>query len=140
MIDLERFVQAQQPVYPTVLAELGQGRKRSHWIWYIFPQLAALGFSSTSKFYGLATLADADAYLAHPLLGPRLIECTGAMLVHGGHTALAILGSPDDMKFQSSMTLFARVPDADPLFDEALGQFFGGVADPRTLALIDRPY
>jgi uncharacterized protein (DUF1810 family) len=136
MTGLDRFVQAQAAVYPTALRELSAGRKRTHWIWYIFPQLAGLGFSERSHFYGLASLAEAAAYLAHPVLGPRLVECTAAMLGHGDATALEILGSPDDMKFQSSMTLFGRVAGADPVFAAALGQFFDGREDRRTLALL----
>ena len=136
MTGLDRFVQAQDAVYPTALRELRAGRKRTHWIWYIFPQLAGLGFSERAHFYGLASLAEAAAYLAHPLLGPRLVECAAAMLGHGDATALEILGSPDDMKFQSSMTLFRRVAGADSVFTAALGHFFDGREDGRTLALL----
>src|SRR5215475_1100042 len=105
--DLERFIQAQNPVYSRVLTELSAGRKQSHWMWFIFPQVAGLGFSAMSQRYAIASREEAETYLAHDLLGPRLIECTGLVLAVKGRTINAIFGSPDDAKFRSSMTLFA---------------------------------
>jgi uncharacterized protein (DUF1810 family) len=136
--DLERFVTAQQPVFETVLAELRAGRKRSHWMWFVFPQLRGLGQSSTARYYGIASLEEARAYLAHPLLGPRLDLCTRVVLGSEGPSLRAIFGSPDDMKFRSCMTLFSMVTD-DPTnpFREALDRWCGGLPDERTLALVD---
>ena len=136
--DLERFVAAQAPHWADVRAELASGRKRSHWMWFVFPQLRGLGRSAMAERYGIGSRAEAAAYLAHRLLGPRLVECTGLMLgAPAGKSALAILGSPDDLKFRSSMTLFAAVAgDAGSPFDLALARFFGGRADPATLALL----
>jgi uncharacterized protein (DUF1810 family) len=139
MPGLERFVRAQEPVYASALAELRAGRKRTHWIWYIFPQLYGLGRSARSLLYGIKSSAEASAYIAHPILGPRLIKCTAAMLTHAGATAFEILGSPDDEKFRSSMTLFRHVPGADSIFAAALEKFFGGVDDPLTLAKLQTP-
>jgi uncharacterized protein (DUF1810 family) len=136
--DLERFVTAQAPVFETVLAELRAGRKRSHWMWFVFPQLRGLGQSATARFYGIASLEEARAYLAHPLLGPRLDLCTRLVLGSGSPSLHAIFGSPDDMKFRSCMTLFSLVRDgsANP-FQEALDRWCGGRPDERTLALLD---
>src|SRR3954447_24069050 len=111
--DLNRFVIAQAPVFAAALDELKAGRKRSHWMWFIFPQLRGLGHSSMAQFYGIASLDEGRAYLAHPLLGSRLILCTEAMLEIEGRSLNEILGSPDDMKFCSSMTLFSLVADSD---------------------------
>jgi uncharacterized protein (DUF1810 family) len=133
--DLERFVTAQAPVYVAVLAELAAGHKRSHWMWFVFPQLRGLGMSSTAEFYGIASLAEAEAYLAHPLLGPRLVACTRAVLRHRDRSLREIFGSPDDLKFRSSMTLFAHA-GGDPLFRQALDAFCDGREDERTLALL----
>jgi len=137
--DLERFVAAQAPVWAQVRAELAGGRKRSHWMWFVFPQLRGLGRSAIAERYGIASRAEAAAYLAHPLLGARLVEATRLMITAApGASALAILGSPDDLKFRSSMTLFAAVADgARAPFDAALARYFGGAADPATLALLD---
>lgn len=132
-MDLQRFLDGQSPVMGTVMAELAAGAKRSHWIWFVFPQLAALGRSGTAKFYGIADLDEARAYLAHPVLGARLKTCTRAMLAHRNRSAHAILGSPDDLKFRSCMTLFALAAPEDPLFREALAVFHRGEADPLTL-------
>ncbi len=134
--DLQRFVAAQARVYEQVRAELARGRKASHWMWFVFPQMKALGRSETSRRFGLASLAEARAYLAHPLLGARLDECTRLMLAVAGRSALEILGPPDDLKFCSSMTLFAAVADADAVFSAALDRFCAGAPDPRTLALL----
>ena len=134
--DLERFVAAQAAVYSQVTAELGRGQKASHWIWFVFPQLKSLGRSATARRFGIASRAEAAAYLSHPLLGARLFECTRLMLFVDGKTALEILGSPDDLKFRSSMTLFAAIAGAAPEFQLALAKYFAGQADPATLALL----
>jgi uncharacterized protein (DUF1810 family) len=138
--DLERFVAAQAPVWTRVRDELASGRKRSHWMWFVFPQLRGLGRSAMAERYGIGSRAEAAAYLAHPLLGARLQEATALMLdAEAGRSALAILGSPDDLKFRSSMTLFAAVSAVSTSpFDAALARFFAGVPDPATLALLDR--
>jgi uncharacterized protein (DUF1810 family) len=134
MVDLERFVAAQAPLIDDVMAELQAGRKRTHWMWFVFPQLRALGRSSTAHFYGIASLAEARAYLAHPVLGPRLLDCTRAVLAVQGRTLHEIFGTPDDMKFRSCMTLFSQVTP-EP-FTAALARYCGGEADERTLALL----
>jgi uncharacterized protein (DUF1810 family) len=134
--DLDRFVQAQEPVFDTALAELKAGRKQSHWMWFVFPQLRGLGFSSMAQRYGIGSLDEARAYLAHPVLGFRLRLCTRTMLAVEGRTLNAILGSPDDMKFRSSMTLFALAAgDEDSVFREALDRYCDGRMDDRTLTL-----
>ena len=133
--DLERFVRAQDPVFRAVLAELGQGRKQTHWMWFVFPQIAGLGFSAMSQRYAIGSKAEAKAYLAHPVLGPRLIECTRLVLAVQGRTINAILGAPDDAKFRSSMTLFDAVSN-DPVFDEALARYFAGARDRATLEIL----
>lgn len=138
--DLERFVTAQAPVIDTVLAELRAGRKLSHWMWFIFPQLRGLGHSSTARFYGIASLNEARAYLAHPVLGPRLEACTRAVLAIADRSLHAIFGSPDDMKFRSSMTLFAiAADDRGALFRSALERYCAGDMDDHTLALLKAP-
>lgn len=131
--DFNRFIIAQNAVYKTVLAELKAGRKESHWMWYIFPQIEGLGVSQTSAFYGISGKAEAQAYLSHPVLGPRLIECSKAALAHSAKSAAALFGHPDDLKFQSSMSLFSRAKPCDPVFEDALDAFFGGVACQPTL-------
>jgi uncharacterized protein (DUF1810 family) len=134
---LERFVAAQEGVYPQALAELRLGRKQSHWMWFVFPQMAGLGRSDTARFYGIASAAEARAYLAYPLLGPRLIECAEALLAQPERRAEAIFGAVDAMKLKSSMTLFESVaPDPAP-FAAVLGVFFAGERDAATLGLID---
>lgn len=133
--NLERFVAAQRADYATALAELRRGQKQSHWIWYVFPQLAGLGFSETSRFYGVGSLEEARAYLEHPTLGPRLGECTSAACAHRGRTARQIFAG-DDVKFRSSMTLFAAAGPGERAFADALGQFFDGIGDPATLAIL----
>jgi len=135
-VNLERFVEAQEPVYSQVLVELRRGRKESHWMWFIFPQLAGLGRSRMAHYYGIGSLAEAAAYLSHPLLGPRLAECTDALLAHAGSSAAAILGAVDAVKLRSSMTLFAKVPGASNCFARCLSVFFSGDEDSSTLALI----
>ena len=136
--ELERFVAAQAAVYPQVLAELGRGQKASHWMWFVFPQLKSLGRSATAKRFGIASRAEAAAYLAHPLLGERLLECTRLMLFVEGKDALEVLGSPDDLKFRSSMTLFAALQPTAPEFQLALAKYYAGEADDETLRLLDR--
>ena len=135
---LQRFVDAQRDVYDRVRAELQRGEKQSHWIWFIFPQLRSLGRSATAKFYGISSIDEAAAYLAHPLLGERLRECTRFVLAIRGRTAHQIFSSPDDMKFRSSMSLFAQATRTDGVFAEALGMYFGGEPDPLTIDLIGR--
>lgn len=136
--DLQRFVTAQAPVFDAALEELRAGRKRSHWMWFVFPQLRSLGQSSRAQFYGIASLDEARAYLAHPLLGPRLALCTSAVQESNGPSLHAIFGAPDDVKFVSSMTLFAlAAPDPDNAYRKALERWNGGRIDERTLALIE---
>ncbi|MFC4169744.1 DUF1810 domain-containing protein [Teichococcus aestuarii] len=134
--DLDRFVQAQAPVIDQVRRELAAGQKRSHWMWFVFPQLRGLGHSGMAQRYGIASLAEARAYLAHPVLGSRLRDCAALMNAVPGRSAHDILGSPDDMKFQSSMTLFAQAAPAEPAFAAALDRFYGGARDARTLAAL----
>ena len=131
--DLERFVEAQDPVYGRVRAELAAGRKASHWMWFVFPQLRGLGRSETALFFGISSATEAAAYLAHPVLGGRLRECVELVLNVNDRTAHEIFGSPDDLKFRSSMTLFAAVSPADPLFQRALDRYFDGARDPLTV-------
>ncbi|WP_426958696.1 DUF1810 domain-containing protein [Muricoccus radiodurans] len=137
--DLARFVDAQEEVIATVRRELRAGRKESHWMWFVFPQLRGLGHSSMAHRYGIASIEEARAYLAHPVLGPRLIECTGLVNAVEGRSARDILGSPDDLKFRSSMTLFARARPEEPTFRAGLDKYFGGVPDARTEALLSTP-
>jgi uncharacterized protein (DUF1810 family) len=134
--DLQRFVAAQDPVYARVHAELARGAKQSHWMWFVFPQLKELGRSATARHYGIRSRAEAVAYLAHPLLGARLIECTQLMLAVKGRSALEILGPPDDLKFRSSMTLFGALPSPPPEFAAALDRYFHGAKDVGTMTLL----
>lgn len=133
--DLDRFIDAQSSVYDIALAEIRAGSKRTHWMWFIFPQMAGLGTSSMARRYAITGPGEARAYLEHPVLGPRLRECVRAMLGNAGRTAHEILGSPDDLKLRSCATLFARASN-EPIFQELLDQFYDGVADPRTEALL----
>jgi uncharacterized protein (DUF1810 family) len=135
--DLDRFVQAQAPVYARVVAELSAGRKQSHWMWFIFPQVAGLGFSAMSQRYAIGSRAEAEAYLDHGVLGPRLVACTKLVLAIRDRTIHAIFGAPDDAKFRSSMTLFAAVSD-EPVFAAALDRYFAGERDAATLAILAR--
>jgi len=135
--DLERFVTAQEPVYDQVLAELRHGRKRSHWMWFIFPQLDGLGRSPTARYYAIRGRGEARQYLAHPLLGARLRECTEALLALPAPSISDILGFPDDLKFRSSMTLFSEMSEPDSVFATALDRFFGGKPDDQTLQLLE---
>ena len=132
MFDLNRFIEAQEDVYDLALQELRQGRKQTHWIWFVLPQLQVLGRSSIARTYGIAGLAEAKAYLAHPILGPRLIECTQAILMHRELSAQAMLGPVDALKFRSCLTLFARAAPSMAVFAQALEQFFAGQEDPIT--------
>jgi uncharacterized protein (DUF1810 family) len=134
--DLERFVEAQDRVYDEVRRELAAGRKTTHWMWFVFPQLRGLGHSATAQHYGIGSRDEAASYLQHPVLGARLRECVGRVLAIDGATAHAIFGSPDDLKFRSSMTLFAAVAPSEPLFRRALDKYFEGAADPATLAML----
>jgi len=133
---LDRFVTAQAAVFADVLAELRAGQKRSHWIWFVFPQLRGLGRSEMAEFYGIASPAEAEAYAHHPLLGPRLEQCTRLVNAVEGRPIRQIFGSPDDLKFRSSMTLFARAAPDNGVFRQALGKYFAGEPDPRTLELL----
>jgi uncharacterized protein (DUF1810 family) len=134
--NLQRFIDAQAPVYAQVLAELGAGSKRSHWMWFIFPQIAGLGRSETARYFAIGSREEAAAYLAHPTLGPRLCECCRLTTLVEGRSAREIFGTPDDMKFRSSLTLFAAVAPDDAIFTEALQKFFSGEADRLTLACL----
>jgi uncharacterized protein (DUF1810 family) len=136
--DLERFMRAQQTVYATALAEITAGRKRSHWMWFIFPQIAGLGMSETSRLYAIRSLDEAKAYLVHPVLGPRLVECAEAVLRHTGRSAFEIFGSPDDVKLRSSATLFARVSPPGSVFERVLDTFFDGQRDERTVRMLEK--
>lgn len=134
--DLERFIAAQTDVFAAVEDELRAGRKRSHWMWFIFPQLRGLGHSPTAQFYAIGSLDEARAYLAHAVLGPRLVRCTEHVLALKGRSPNAIFGSPDDLKFHSSMTLFALTDEAsESVFRKALERYFEGRTDDRTRAL-----
>lgn len=133
--DLKRFVSAQEGDYARALAEVRAGRKRTHWMWYVFPQLDGLGSSSTARFYALKSADEARAYLAHPLLGPRLLECSEAALAVEGRTASAIFGFPDDLKLRSCATLFAHISPPDSVFAQLLAKYFDG-PDARTLELL----
>lgn len=133
---LARFVAAQQGSHAQALAELRAGRKRTHWVWYVLPQLRGLGRSEMAERYGIADREEAVAYLAHPVLGPRLVECVNAMLGHRDRTAVAILGEIDAVKFRSCLTLFAQVSKAYGCFDEALALFYAGLPDSETLRML----
>jgi uncharacterized protein (DUF1810 family) len=133
----EHFIRAQNPLYRQVLAELAAGQKATHWMWFIFPQLKALGRSATALRYGLDDLAMAQDYLRHEVLGPRLLECTRLVLGVSGRSANQIFGSPDDMKFRSSMTLFGRADPEQPAFADALARYYDGIEDVRTVELLD---
>lgn len=138
--DLQRFVSAQASMMPQVLAELKVGEKRSHWIWFVFPQMKGLGQSSMSEFYGIGSLDEARAYWQHPVLGPRLEECARLVLAVAKQPIEQILGYPDDLKFRSSMTLFARAVPENAVFNEALKKYFNGEPDHRTLELLGLPH
>ncbi|BBM85620.1 hypothetical protein UABAM_03994 [Candidatus Uabimicrobium amorphum] len=132
---LQRFITAQESVYTRVVKELKNGRKDSHWMWYIFPQIDGLGFSATTKRYSIKSVAEAKAYLAHPILGQRLCECVELILAVEGKSVLQIMGAPDDLKLCSSMTLFSQMSD-NPIFSQILEKYFAGKLDTRTLEIL----
>lgn len=134
--DLSRFVDAQADSYDQALAEIRAGRKRSHWMWYIFPQLRGLGFSSMAQFYGITGREEAEAYLAHLVLGSRLIACAEAAVQHAGRSATEIFGTPDDLKLRSCATLFASVSEPGSIFERLLDVFYAGQPDAKTLQLL----
>lgn len=136
--DLQRFLTAQERNYTDALQEIKRGHKTTHWMWYVFPQVAGLGLSETAKFYAVKDVAEATAYLQHPVLGKRLVEISEAMLQLPGNDPYKILGSPDDIKLQSSMTLFGALPDAPPVFQQVLEKYYGGKKDGRTLEIIGK--
>ncbi len=136
-MNLQRFLDAQAPVIDVVMAELKAGVKRTHWMWFIFPQVKTLGRSSTARYYGIDSVDEARAYSAHPVLGERLRACTRAVLAHHDKSANAIFGSPDDLKFRSSMTLFSIAAPEEPLFRQALEQFYAGRVDPLPVTSCD---
>ena len=131
--DLKRFLDAQQEIYPIALQEIRAGRKQSHWMWFIFPQIDGLGSSPTARHYAIKSKDEAEAYLRHPVLGTRLLECAEAVLRISGHSVREIFGSPDDLKLRSSATLFAAVAPAGSAFERVLERYFGGQPDQRTL-------
>lgn len=134
--DLDRFVRAQEHDYADALAEIRAGRKQSHWMWYVFPQVAGLGYSAASQRYAIKSRAEAEAYLRHPILGPRLVEIAEAALSVEGRSARAIFGSPDDLKLKSSATLFAQVAPAGSVFERLLAKYFAGERDEQTRRLL----
>ena len=137
--DLERFVRAQEPVFATALAELRAGKKQTHWMWFVFPQLRDLGRSALAQHYGINSLGEAAAYLEHPVLGPRLRQCVEAVLALQGRSLRQIFGTPDDIKFCSSMTLFALAAGEESVFQDALNRYTNGVMDQLTVDLVKPP-
>jgi uncharacterized protein (DUF1810 family) len=135
--DLVRFLEAQNHVYLKALDEIKSGQKRSHWMWYIFPQMKGLGSSENARYFGIKSLDEAAAYVQHPILGKHLIEITKALLTIEGKSASDIFGYPDDLKLHSSMTLFSKVENADPVFNEVLKKYFNGVLDQGTLKILE---
>jgi uncharacterized protein (DUF1810 family) len=136
---LEKFIIAQQSDFAMALSEIMAGKKRSHWIWYIFPQIQGLGQSVTSKYYAISDIEEAGVFLNHPVLGKRLIRISRELLDLPSNDAYVIFGSPDDLKLKSSMTLFSMVPAADPVFDEAIKKFFNGEKDEKTIRILNSP-
>jgi uncharacterized protein (DUF1810 family) len=136
--NLNRFTSAQEGIYNRVLAELKNGEKRTHWMWFIFPQIDGLGFSSASKYYAIKSIEEARHFLSHPALGKRLLECAEAVLAVEGRSVAEIFGYPDDMKLKSCMTLFVSVSDAHPVFVRVLEKYFNGEHDARTLQLLEQ--
>jgi uncharacterized protein (DUF1810 family) len=136
MNDLKRFIEAQENDFERALAEIKGGRKQSHWMWYVFPQIAGLGFSPTSKFYAIKDRAEAENYLEHSVLGKRLVEISNALLEVEGKTADQIFGSPDDVKLKSAMTLFGALENTNPVFQRVLDKYFDGAKDGRTLEML----
>lgn len=133
---LNHFLEAQNDTYERALSEIRQGRKETHWMWFIFPQLKGLGRTEIARYYGLSDLQEATDYLHHPVLGPRLVDISKALLRQPGRDPFVVFGKPDDRKLRSCMTLFAHVSGADPVFREVLGAFYGGSEDPLTLQLL----
>ena len=138
--DLRRFLDAQQGTYEVALSEIRQGQKRSHWMWFVFPQYAGLGLSPTSQRYAIKSIAEAEAYLGHPVLGRRLVECADALLRIEGRSARQIFDSSDDVKLKSSATLFAHVSPAGSVFERVLDKYFGGERDDKSLQLLSAPH
>ena len=136
---LNRFIEAQERDYPQAVSEIRRGQKRTHWMWYIFPQFDGLGFSATSRHYSIKSVAEATAYLNHPVLGPRLLECVAAALSVDNRSAYEVFGSPDDMKLRSCATLFAYVSPAGSVFERLLEKYFQGERDSKTLTLLNAP-
>jgi uncharacterized protein (DUF1810 family) len=137
MSNLNRFIEAQAESYPAAFTEISSGRKRTHWMWYIFPQVKGLGFSQTSKYYAIEDINEAAEFLKHPVLGGRLINISKELLKLATNNATNIFGGPDDLKLKSSMTLFSCVPDSDPVFQQVLDKFFDGTKDENTLKIIE---
>jgi len=135
---LDRFLSAQDKNYREALSEISNGRKLTHWMWYVFPQISGLGTSDMAKLYAIENFEEAQAYFNHPVLGKRLVEIADALLKHKNKSALEILGSPDDLKLHSSMTLFSKVDHADPVFDKILHHFYDGTPDQGTLAQLEK--
>ncbi len=136
--NLKRFTDAQARNYADALAEIKSGRKRSHWMWYVFPQIKGLGFSEMAQFYAIQNLDEATAYLQHPVLGKRLLEISAALLQLQSSNATQVMGNPDDLKLKSSMTLFAALPNTDPVFEAVLDKFYNGKKDSKTLEIIGK--
>ncbi len=134
--NLNRFINAQKTDYAVALSEIKNGRKQSHWMWYIFPQIHGLGFSETSRFYAIKNMQEAEAFLNHEVLGPRLIDICNELLKLETNNAHQIFGSPDDVKLKSSMTLFSLLPDPNPVFQSVLNKFFHGIKDMKTMEII----
>jgi uncharacterized protein (DUF1810 family) len=135
---LQRFVEAQSRNYNDALAEIKSGRKKTHWMWYVFPQIQGLGFSETAKFYAIQDAQEAEAYLHHPVLGGRLLAISQALLELTSNDPYRLVGSPDDMKLQSSMTLFGALPNANPVFQAVLDKFYNGEKDRKTLQILGK--
>ena len=138
--NLQRFINAQEKAYSIALSEIRNGKKQSHWMWYIFPQIKGLGFSETSKFYAIKDLNEAEEFLNHPELGSRFIQICNELLFLESNDATKIFGKPDDAKLRSSMTLFSALPNTHPVFKKVLDKFFDGKKDPNTLKLIESNY
>jgi uncharacterized protein (DUF1810 family) len=136
--NLDRFIEAQEGSYNRALSEIKNGRKQSHWMWYIFPQIQGLGFSETAMFYAITDIDEAEEYLKHPVLGSRLVEISKELLALPGNDPNKILGSPDDVKLKSSMTLFAALDNTDPVFQQVLDKFYNGAKDQKTLRIIGK--
>lgn len=133
---IERFLRAQEKVYPQALAEIKNGKKQSHWMWYIFPQIRGLGFTDYNVYYGISNIDEAKDYLNDPILGKRLIEISEAVFNHQGKTALEIFGKPDDRKLKSCMTLFSQIQNTNPIFQKVLEKYFMGLSDEKTIAIL----